>query len=348
MTVEQDWTPQKRDFLQSTGHVLAMGGPGSGKTHVALVKARDEIRSAKLLSGQRILFLSFARPTVARVLEKAKELITADDLRLLDVNTYHGFAWSVLRSHGYLLSNGKPLQLLPPPEGSARLAHFAKEQHHQEKLRLFHEEGLLHFDLFAQLTAELLRRAGGWQVSTQRPTRYSSWTSSRTRTPTNGRRSASLDAAAGSLPWPTPTSVFTNSAAPILSGSRNSWTSSTPCQSSLKGRIIAVPEPTSQRTVQTCSPGKTRAPSMPMCRWSSTACTTEGVRISMRRPSSSRQSSDFARSRPGPSQCSSHPRPSCFKCPTTSPRSPMACPTFATRWRWTRNPRRLRQTSSPR
>lgn len=85
MTVEQDWTPQKRDFLQSTGHVLAMGGPGSGKTHVALVKARDEIRSAKLLSGQRILFLSFARPTVARVLEKAKELITADDLRLLDV-----------------------------------------------------------------------------------------------------------------------------------------------------------------------------------------------------------------------------------------------------------------------
>lgn len=108
MTVEQDWTPQKRDFLQSTGHVLAMGGPGSGKTHVALVKARDEIRSAKLLSGQRILFLSFARPTVARVLEKAKELITADDLRLLDVNTYHGFAWSVLRSHGYLLSNGKP------------------------------------------------------------------------------------------------------------------------------------------------------------------------------------------------------------------------------------------------
>ncbi|MFG0548845.1 UvrD-helicase domain-containing protein [Pseudomonas sp. yb_9] len=159
MTVEQDWTPQKRDFLQSTGHVLAMGGPGSGKTHVALVKARDEIRSAKLLSGQRILFLSFARPTVARVLEKAKELITADDLRLLDVNTYHGFAWSVLRSHGYLLSNGKPLQLLPPPEGSARLAHFANEQHHQEKLRLFHEEGLLHFDLFAQLTAELLRRS---------------------------------------------------------------------------------------------------------------------------------------------------------------------------------------------
>lgn len=72
MKVEQSWTPQKKAFLESTQHVLAMGGPGSGKTHVALVKARDEIRSAKLLPGQRILFLSFARPTVARILEKAK------------------------------------------------------------------------------------------------------------------------------------------------------------------------------------------------------------------------------------------------------------------------------------
>lgn len=159
MTVEQDWTPQKKAFLGSTGHVLAMGGPGSGKTHVALVKARDEIRSAKLLPGQRILFLSFARPTVARILEKAKELISPDELKLLDVNTYHGFAWSVLRSHGYLLNEGKKLQLLPPPEGAARLAHIVKEQHFQEKLRLFHEEGFLHFDLFAQLTAELFGRS---------------------------------------------------------------------------------------------------------------------------------------------------------------------------------------------
>lgn len=169
MKVEQPWTLQKQAFLESTGHVLAMGGPGSGKTHVALVKARDEIRSANLLPGQRILFLSFARPTVARILEKAKELISPDELKLLDVNTYHGFAWNVLRSHGYLLNEGKPLQLLPPPEGAARLAHIAKEHRHDEKMRLFHEEGLLHFDLFAQLTAELFgrsRRLAGIYTST--------------------------------------------------------------------------------------------------------------------------------------------------------------------------------------
>lgn len=158
MTAPQ-WTYNKQVFLASTGHALAMGGPGSGKTHVALVKARNEIRSGTLKPGQRILFLSFARPTVARIVEKAKELISSDDLKLLEVNTYHGFAWSVLRSHGYLLNGGKRLQLLPPPEGAARLAHIAKSDHHTEKLRLFRDEGLLHFDLFAQLTAELFSRS---------------------------------------------------------------------------------------------------------------------------------------------------------------------------------------------
>lgn len=154
-----EWTNTKQAFLASTGNVLAMGGPGSGKTHVALVKARDEIRSGALQPGQRILFLSFARPTVARIVEKAKELISAADFKLLEVNTYHGFAWGVLRSHGYLLNDGKRLKLLPPPEGAARLAHIAKEEHHAEKLRLFHEEGLLHFDLFALLTAQLFSRS---------------------------------------------------------------------------------------------------------------------------------------------------------------------------------------------
>ncbi|HBO7191100.1 TPA: ATP-dependent helicase, partial [Pseudomonas aeruginosa] len=64
-----------------------MGGPGGGKTHVALVKARDEIRSGVLKPGQKILFLSFARPTVARIIEKASELISREDLKQLEVST---------------------------------------------------------------------------------------------------------------------------------------------------------------------------------------------------------------------------------------------------------------------
>ncbi|RON56137.1 DNA helicase UvrD [Pseudomonas frederiksbergensis] len=136
-----------------------MGGPGAGKTHVALVKARDEIRSGILKPGQKILFLSFARPTVARIIEKASELISREDLKQLEVSTYHGFAWSILRSHAYLL-NGRPtLQLLPPPEAAAHLTDIDKAHHEAEKRRLFVQEGRLHFDLFASLASELLSRS---------------------------------------------------------------------------------------------------------------------------------------------------------------------------------------------
>jgi DNA helicase-2/ATP-dependent DNA helicase PcrA len=153
------WSDQKRGFLTCTGHALALGGPGAGKTHVALVKARDEIRSGILKPGQKILFLSFARPTVARIIEKASELISREDLKQLEVSTYHGFAWSILRSHAYLL-NGRPsLKLLPPPEAAAHLTDVDKARHEDEKRRLFEQEGRLHFDLFASLVSELLSRS---------------------------------------------------------------------------------------------------------------------------------------------------------------------------------------------
>jgi DNA helicase-2/ATP-dependent DNA helicase PcrA len=153
------WSDQKRDFLACTRHALALGGPGAGKTHVALVKARDEIRSGILKPGQKILFLSFARPTVARIIEKASELISREDLKQLEVSTYHGFSWSILRSHAYLLNGRSSLQLLPPPEAAAHLTDIDRTQHEAEKRRLFEQEGLLHFDLFASLAGELLSRS---------------------------------------------------------------------------------------------------------------------------------------------------------------------------------------------
>ncbi|MCH5573218.1 UvrD-helicase domain-containing protein [Pseudomonas syringae] len=153
------WSDQKRDFLACTGHALALGGPGSGKTHVALVKARDEIRSGILKPSQKILFLSFARPTVARIIEKASELISREDLKQLEVSTYHGFAWSILRSHAYLLNGRSSLKLMPPPEAAAHLTDIDKTQREAEKRRLFEQEGRLHFDLFASLVSELFSRS---------------------------------------------------------------------------------------------------------------------------------------------------------------------------------------------
>jgi len=152
-------TIEKNRLLNTDGHILALGGPGSGKTYIALRKAEHEIQSGKLLRSQHVLFLSFARPTIARVAEQAGKLISIKERRVLEINTYHGFAWKLLQSHAYLLNAAKKIQLLPPPEAAARLAGIDKASRTSEKRRLFEEDGLLHFDLFAALSAELLSKS---------------------------------------------------------------------------------------------------------------------------------------------------------------------------------------------
>lgn len=152
-------TAEKKILIDTSGHILALGGPGSGKTYIALCKAAHEIRDGKLLREQRILFLSFARATIARIVQQAGNLISNTERQAIEINTYHGFAWKLLRSHGYLLKADKPIRLLPPPDAASLLAALDSEKRKIEKSRLFHEEGLLHFDLFATVCAELLSRS---------------------------------------------------------------------------------------------------------------------------------------------------------------------------------------------
>lgn len=153
----------RRDVIESPRHLVVMGGPGSGKTTVALLKAEAFLGRLYLTEYQQVLFLSFARATVARVAEQAGKMLPKLEQARLEVNTYHGFTWNLLRSHGYLLRNGRPLSLLPPPEAAARLSTLSEEQIALEKIRLLEEEGLLHFDLFASNAAMLLERSQSLQ-----------------------------------------------------------------------------------------------------------------------------------------------------------------------------------------
>jgi DNA helicase-2/ATP-dependent DNA helicase PcrA len=154
-----DLSQEKLKLLEAKGHILALGGPGSGKTYISLLKADREIKDLRLLSGQQILFLSFARTTIARVIEEAGNLLPASSRKLIEINTYHGFAWRLLQSHAYLLNANKPIRILPPPEAASKLASFNQASRSEEKLRLFSEDGLLHFDLFAGTAFELLSRS---------------------------------------------------------------------------------------------------------------------------------------------------------------------------------------------
>ncbi len=152
---------ENQRFIDGTGHSLVIGGPGCGKTTMALLKAHHEIAVRGLKPSQRILFLSFARATISRVEQHAKTILGSEARNELEINTYHGFTWGLLRSHGYLLvKKGLKLRLLPPPQAASLLASIegddAKEA---EKQRLFIENGQVHFDLFATLAADLFRRS---------------------------------------------------------------------------------------------------------------------------------------------------------------------------------------------
>lgn len=156
---------QRQDFIDCDSHCLLLGGPGSGKTTVALVKTAKMLADKRILQYQKILFLSFARATVSRVLEKINLHIDKSNRKFLTTNTYHGFAWSVLQSHGYLIGLSKNLKLLYPANAAALFAEIRNQKIHkaekiklerQELLRLAFNEGIISFDLFAELLAKLL------------------------------------------------------------------------------------------------------------------------------------------------------------------------------------------------
>lgn len=155
-----DLSEEKKKLLKTDGNLIVLGGPGSGKTTIALLKARDVIEFGNLKRGQKVLFLSFARATVSRIEEQVGQLINKSISSYLEVNTYHSFTWNILRSHGYLINSNLPIRLLTPPEAATKFANITGDkERNAEKFRLFEEEGVLHFDLFAKYSGDLLRRS---------------------------------------------------------------------------------------------------------------------------------------------------------------------------------------------
>jgi DNA helicase II / ATP-dependent DNA helicase PcrA len=150
---------KRQALLDSTGHLLVLGGPGCGKTTIALVKAATELSKEQISRSQKILFLSFARATIARVIQEVKRRVPPTQRQQLEIATYHGFEWGLIQSYGYLLTGQRRIRLLPPPEAASRMAGIPAENRTEKLRELLQTEQLLGFDLFAELAADLLERS---------------------------------------------------------------------------------------------------------------------------------------------------------------------------------------------
>lgn len=149
--------PDRDRILSADGHVVVTGGPGCGKTTVALRKALLRIE-AGLLPGQKVLFLSFSRAAVARIAQAARADLPRDARKNLDIQTFHSLFWQLVRGHGYLLGATGPIRLLSPHDERA-MRNGAKHDDpawNETLQKLLNEQGLLAFDLFAPKALELM------------------------------------------------------------------------------------------------------------------------------------------------------------------------------------------------
>ena len=166
-------TKGQKEILLENGHLLVTGGPGSGKTTISILKAA-QIAQHNLTAGQEVLFLSFARATVSRVIEaiEYEQQIKRDQKKLINVDTYHSFFWRILKTHGYLIGLPRRLSILTPPNEAVALSairstfparnisdeqrNVRKKAEDIERQRLAKEEGRVCFDLYAQYVYEIL------------------------------------------------------------------------------------------------------------------------------------------------------------------------------------------------
>lgn len=149
---------QRKRILDEDGHMLVIGGPGSGKTTIALLKARRRVMD-QLDAGQKVLFLSFSNSAIRRIMESAGHILTDEIAERVDIKTYHSFAWEILTSHGYLTSSQRRLKIFPAQDAAVRAAGLSKDEWQAEQDRLYIEEGLVTYDQFAPRAAELLNRS---------------------------------------------------------------------------------------------------------------------------------------------------------------------------------------------
>ena len=136
----------RKMILDERKSLLVIGGPGSGKTTIALYKAKKFINESQDVS-QKVLFLSFSKSAVFQILQKSQTLLSKEERRRIDIRTYHSFFLEILKSHGYFLSSNRILNIILPQKEKVMKEDSSDWNKKREKL--FLSEGKICFDLFA-------------------------------------------------------------------------------------------------------------------------------------------------------------------------------------------------------
>ena len=147
---------KRQSILDEKESLLVTGGPGSGKTTIALHKAKNFINRSQDVS-QKVLFLSFSKSAVSQILQKSQILLSKEERRRIDIRTYHSFFLEILKSHGYLLSSKRILSIILPHK--EKVMEKGSSDWDKEAEQLFLSEGKLCFDLFALKVQQLFHNS---------------------------------------------------------------------------------------------------------------------------------------------------------------------------------------------
>jgi len=112
-----DLVPRQREVVDASEPVvLVFGGPGTGKTTIALWAGRVALERPGVAPWQRTLFLTFSRTAIRQIARRAPGVFGSAGARI-DVQTFHAFAWRLIRAFGRYGGHGaKP----PALESEAR------------------------------------------------------------------------------------------------------------------------------------------------------------------------------------------------------------------------------------